>query len=781
MKNSILSKNLFVFLILTAFGLPVFSNECFPVLTNINVTSSSFRFEIASGIELPTYFPGQPTLGVWWYGLRYRKAGANNWTTTYVPIYKIEDPNVVDLVNEIFYTFRINNLNHCTDYEFQLTCNHCVGPHGPFYLVKPIIPTDCVTEINNMFLNGNTSPIMNFSTLPEPVLFEPVENLHIIGALSENEVRVSWNEKVGAFGYKVTVYGSSGVCHYEEFVLSNVASVLGDCQTCNDLTVKVQAIHECDVLSNGTSIHVPIGSCNAIITNIVEGTNDAFVHWDQIYGQPDEVMIEWKPVGSHGQPQSITTSANPVVLTQLESNRFYQIWITPICSNDNCSGTYSSFFTTLCNTFEPNNSLPEAKPITFKHPIYTYAGSDGVDYFSFVPTCNTIDYDVSLNSLGVEFYDKFGNKIEKKFLGIPVGAFPWPSCTYYPVVSGEKYYVKVTGDVEECYSLNIIESNECFNEANQIEGDADMFLYGGAPQERNYMGMFPDEITTWSVNGPGVIKNYIEGGIVLMAYDLGTIQITATMTKCNGEVKQVTREVYISGDEPECSVFPESLPTCSIIQGKSGEVCSNYEGGFYIAAVDGGGYNHVEWTAVTTSLGPPLSVQCSTCFGTNISGFEPNNVYTITFWLKCYETVLRSCAVTVLTTKDCNGGLLLKEIDGDGEPIELDAMQYHHRIDERTNDNDGGQDGKQVVIEANDVVLMPNPVKKGDKIYFNGNNQITVARITDVLGRTYASVSNAGGSHSWEVDTDQLTPGIYFVHYLEVGVKKYKSFLVVEN
>lgn len=163
------------------------------------------------------------------------------------------------------------------------------------------------------------------------------------------------------------------------------------------------------------------------------------------------------------------------------------------------------------------------------------------------------------------------------------------------------------------------------------------------------------------------------------------------------------------------------------INGPGTMVCRSFSQGYFSL----GSTSHitrVAWSS-TSSGGGSLSISSpSSRYGTNISGFRPNNMYSINARLYCGNTLVRTVSKTVVTGLSCKV---------DSETAGLSYSNY------------------------------PNPFDRQTTIEFSiPDDENVTLKITDAMGRVVAVLLNdeqkAAGKHEVIFDAASYPTGMYY-------------------
>lgn len=207
------------------------------------------------------------------------------------------------------YTF--DNLDHSSSYIVSLRA-HCNGDMSEWVTTAvSTITVDCGTPTNLA-----------------------------VSDITFNSVNVSWSAAGDESMWNVHVFNNS----YDSIYNCNDTSlIVNDLETNVEYTVQVQAIcgiHSdisgpwSDILVFATDYCRPVN--NVTVTDIDVTT--AVVGWDAGDNGNGSWIIEYGPTGfSRGEGESRLTEVNPYVISGLQENNTYDVYVATVCDDDNSS------------------------------------------------------------------------------------------------------------------------------------------------------------------------------------------------------------------------------------------------------------------------------------------------------------------------------------------------------------------------------------------------------------------------------------------------------------
>lgn len=216
------------------------------------------------------------------------------------------------------------------------------------------------------------------------------------------------------------------------------------------------------------------------------------------------------------------------------------------------------------------------------------------------------------------------------------------------------------------------------------------------------------------------------------------------------------------------------------ISGPGNFVCQSFSGGtFYANSITYPA--DLSWSA--TSTGASLSIYSPTGYQTYISGFTPNNMYTINCDISCEGTFQKNISYMVVTGNSCRQ-------EGEVEIIRMEEIARSPG----TKPNRGAQDlpdweGDPATghiplpteVGAGQLQLYPNPVGRSRHLDINIPAQLKFDRllIYDANGRLLRNL-NIKDRTTYRLATGDWPAGLYMAQFSGEAVRETRRFMVTE-
>lgn len=274
------------------------------------------------------------------------------------------------------------------------------------------------------------------------------------------------------------------------------------------------------------------------------------------------------------------------------------------------------------------------------------------------------------------------------------------------------------------------------------------------------------------------------------SFDFGVVgarlsaPFTATVTWGTGTAARTLTATAIRPNCDDTETWNITQPnSVSILSGPDGVICSSTTSANFSASGGGFGVNRL-WSG--TSSGSPISFSSTTSSFTTVSGFTPNNLYSINHSIRCGSTTVATASRTVITgiPTPCTP----PAAPGEGEdPINTIKADYQeaelHEIHYVQNENgmikiDSPEDmaiGEQMLSE---VKVFPNPITQNANLTINlpfieDRYQV---EFMDMQGRVLKTfVTN---DHRFEMSTSNYPTGIYNIRITANGFSSSKRVVI---
>lgn len=245
-------------------------------------------------------------------------------------------------------------------------------------------------------------------------------------------------------------------------------------------------------------------------------------------------------------------------------------------------------------------------------------------------------------------------------------------------------------------------------------------------------------------------------------------------------IKRIKTAGYLATETNTMNVFVH-YSNYAYIVGPGNFVCQSYTGSlFYVDGVRSPA--DYQWSA--TSSGAPVSFSSTTFAQTTISGFTPNNYYTINCAISCEGQLKKNVSYTVVTGNSCrqDGSPEIERIERISRSADVTPFPGSGNASVPIDGQTSGRGPSSDFGAPNDQIrLFPNPVSQSQllDIIIPENSGFAQLSIFDAGGQAVRQITITDQSN-YQLNTGELPAGFYLAQFTGDAVRETRRFVVTE-